>query len=64
MHTHIRAQTDLSRLLDGAWLHLGEYTTAEGVAAVDRYTRRLITSQQAHEPAMLRRHLTACGILS
>lgn len=63
MHTHVRAQTDLSRLLDGAWLHLGEYTTAEGVAAVDRYTRRLITSQQAHEPAMLRRHLTECGIL-
>ncbi|MFC8124429.1 hypothetical protein [Streptomyces sp. NPDC057302] len=63
MHTHIRAQTDLSRLLDGAWLHLGEYANAEGVAAVDRYTRHLITSQQAHEPAMLRRHLTEAGIL-
>lgn len=63
MHTHIRSQTDMSRLLDGAWLHLGEYASAEGVAAVDRYTRHLITSQQAHEPAMLRRHLTECGIL-
>ncbi|WP_428950962.1 hypothetical protein [Streptomyces sp. cg35] len=66
LHTTIQAQTDMARLLDGAWVHLAAcpFATSEAVAAVDRYTRRLITGQQAHDPSLLARHMRDAGVVA
>ncbi|MEV3855493.1 hypothetical protein AB0J38_14335 [Streptomyces sp. NPDC050095] len=65
VHTTCQSFTDMARLLDGAWTHLAAcpYASAEAIAAVDRYTRHLITSRQAHDVAMLTRHLRDAGVL-
>jgi hypothetical protein len=61
---HDKAGCDLGRLLDGAWVHLSRSNLASpaAVAAVDRYTRHLLTSRTEHRTQDLARALDEAGV--